>query len=185
MDTEMKRRRSGGAEDGVTLIELMIAIIVLGVGLLGIAQLFVVATMGNAFSVNTSEALVDAQRCLEGYRSIAIQAGGLGVADPRLVSGTVTGTGETANSPAFEEATGGFNSEKYFENVWVFDWNGDLVVGTGARNYTVSPSAPPDYDGRLAAPTAASLLVIVRLEPVYADNRYNQPITLASIISQD
>jgi hypothetical protein len=175
--------RARRAEAGVTLIELLLSTFVLTVGLLGLAQLFVVATMNNSLSVTTSEGLIDAQRCLEAYRSIAMTSP-QGINDTRLVSGTYDGG--TGNSPAYAAATvsteypSGYDSPKYKENVWVYSNAGRVTGG-----YAVSPADPPDVDpATLLAPSATSRLVVVRLEPITYDPRYNQPVTLTTLISE-
>jgi hypothetical protein len=162
-------------EEGSTLVELAIAVLVLTVGLLGLAHLFVVATMTSALSVNTSEALIDAQRCLEAYRSIAV-ASPVGVADLRLVSGTCDSS--IGNSPAYADATG-HDSTGFEESVWVFNRSGALVTGAHA----VNPAAPEGINpAELRAPSQGSRLVIVRLEPILANARYNQTVTLSTVI---
>jgi hypothetical protein len=173
------------AEAGVTLVELLLSTFVLTVGLLGLAQLFVVATMNNSLSVTTSEGLIDAQRCLEAYRSIAMTSP-QGINDTRLVSGTYdAGTG---NSPAYAAATvsteypSGYDSPKYKENVWVYSDTGPVTGG-----YAVVPDDPPGVENpmtTLRAPSATSRLVVVYLEPITNDPRYNQPVMLTTLISE-
>ena len=166
----------------MTLVELMMAVFVLTVGLLGLAQLFVMATMNNALSVNTSEGLIDAQRCLEAYGSIAATSPS-GVEDPRIVSGTYDAS--TGNSPAYAAATvsaaypAGYDSERFRENDWVYDRMGVPVDGP----YAVS-GVPSGIDpAALFAPSENSRLVVVQLDPVLPNPRYNQTITLSTVIN--
>ena len=52
-----------------------------------------------------------------------------------------------------------------------------------AKAAAPDPATPPDYTGALSAPSNNSRLVIVRLEPVNWDPRYNQAVTIATVIN--
>ena len=185
----MHKKANLSRNSGVTIIELMIALLVLSVGIIGIAQLYAVATMTGALSVNTSTGLVDAQRCLEAMRGIA-HSSSAGIHDPRLVSATYDS--DRGNCPTYHTATG-YDSERFRENVWVYnntgrvDGNGVDPPGSTASGsaYTVSSLLPPGYNTMPIAPTANSLTVIVRLEPIASNRRLVQSVTLATVISHE
>jgi hypothetical protein len=161
-------------EAGVTIIELVIAVGVLSVGLLAMAQLFIVATLNNAFAANTSSGVADAQRLIEAYKS---EAATNGITSAIVTSGTYDEA--TRSSPAVQAATGAPPSVWYKESVWVFDKNGALVTTPGIA---VSPASPPEFTGALASPSERSRLVVVRYEPKTSDSRYSQTVVLTSII---
>lgn len=175
MTTFAKRRSRGSSrrEAGVTLIEMLIAIGVLSVGLVSLAQLFVVATMGNSYAVTTSGGVNDAQRLVESWK---IRAATNGIADAAITSATYD-TG-SQNCEAFA-ALPGFDSEAslYEPSVWVFDWKGRLVG-------SASPAYPPNVEfGSLAAVSESSRLVYIRLDPKSPDPRTNQVLELSAVIA--
>jgi type II secretory pathway pseudopilin PulG len=178
MNNESGLRTKRNRARGVTLIELAIATLVLSVGLIGLARLFVLATLNSALAVNMSQGLNDAQRLIEVYKTAAATSG---ATSATIVSGTYS---STDSSSAFYNAMltnggTGYRSKDFRENVWVFDHNGNLVSGT----YTVSPSLPPGISaGDLRAPSDKSRLVYVRMEPIVPDQRYNQVVTLMDYV---
>jgi prepilin-type N-terminal cleavage/methylation domain-containing protein len=171
----MKRQRASRTpnESGVTIIELVIAMAVLSVGLCGLAQLFVVSTMNNAYAVTTSGGINDAQRLIEAWKA---EAWLNGIGSSAITSAAWDSS--SGSNPAFA-ALSGYDSGKsqYREYVWVFNRAGS-VVGT------ISPSTPPDLPSgtTLQAVSTNSRLVYIRLEPKNPDPRYNQVITLSAII---
>jgi hypothetical protein len=176
-------------ESGVTLIELMISMVVLIVGVVGTAQLYAVATLTGALSVNTSTGLIDAHRCLEAMRGIA-RSSSLGVSDPRLVSASYDP--DVDRCPTYVTVTG-HDSVDFRESVWVFD-NSGRVDGNGVdppgstvngSSYEVASALPPGFTRAPLAPAANTLTVVVRLEPVAADPRFVHPVTLMTVISHE
>lgn len=72
--------------NGFTLIEAIIALLILAIGLLAVANLFVFSTYSNTFAYNESVALKAAEDTLEMLRSTSL-------ADPKLsVGGTIVAT---------------------------------------------------------------------------------------------
>jgi hypothetical protein len=189
MQRPARRKSELSRSSGVTIVELMIALLVLSVGIIGIAQLYAVATVTGALSVNTSTGLVDAQRCIEAMRGIA-HSSSSGIKDPRLVSATFDSS--RGNSPTYLTVTG-YDSERFRENIWVYsntgrvDGNGVDPPGstTHGSPYAVSSVLPPGYTTAPLAPTASSLTVVVRLEPIVKDRRFIQSVTLATVISHE
>lgn len=169
-----RRPRAGSSrEAGVTLIEMLIAIGVLSVGLVSLAQLFVIATMGNSYAVTTSGGINDAQRLVEAWR---IRAATNGISDAAITSATYD-TGRQ-RCEAFA-ALQGFDSEAslYEQSVWVFDWEGRLVG-------SASPAYPPNVEfGSLAAVSESSRLVYIRMDPKSPDPRTNQVLELSALIA--
>lgn len=164
---------------GVTLIEMMIAILVLTVGLAGLAQLFVAATMNNSFVVQTAGGLNDAQRLIEHWKYVvATSSTANGIDDPLVTSSTYnTTTGQCAAFVTNLGSTGyASTASAYQESIWVFDGAGNLVG-------SASPSYPPGVAaGTLKAPTKNARLVYIRMVPKTSDPRVNQTLTLAAVI---
>ena len=162
-----------GSESGVTLIEMLIAILVLSVGLVSLAQLFVVATIGNSFAVTTSGGINDAQRLVEAWR---IQAATNGISDAAITSATYDTGSQRCEAFA---ALPGFDSEasRYEPSVWVFDWKGRLIG-------RASPAYPPNVEfGTLAAASEGTRLVYIRMDPKSPDPRTNQVLEMSAIIA--
>ena len=67
-------------QEGFSLIEVMIALIILSVGLLGIAGLQLTSVQGNAFSSHVTQASILAQNKLENLRNVPYD-------DPKLTGG--------------------------------------------------------------------------------------------------
>jgi Tfp pilus assembly protein PilV len=184
-----KKRVGRSRAGGFTILELMVAMLVLTIGIVGVAQLYAVATLNSTLSVNTSTGLIDAQRCLEAMRGIA-RSSSLGINDPRLVSSTYSAT--LGSCPTYVTVTG-YDSENFKESVWVYnstgrvDGNGIDPPGSTARGplYAVAPALPPGYGSAPLAPSTTTLIVVVRLEPVSGSRRLNQPVTLTTVISHD
>lgn len=171
--TACRPRVRSSTESGVTLIEMLIAILVLSVGLVSLAQLFVVATIGNSFAVTTSGGINDAQRLVEAWR---IQAATNGIGDAAITSATYDTGSQRCEAFA---ALPGFDSEasKYEPSVWVFDWNGRLVG-------EASPAYPPNVEfGSLAATSEGTRLIYIRMDPKSPDPRTNQVLEMSAIIA--
>lgn len=165
-------RRHG--ESGVTLIEMLIAIVVLTIGLAALAQLFVVAALNNTFAVTSSGAVNDAQRLIESWKVKAVSGY---INDAAITSATYdSGTGKSA---AFNQLAGYYTAEpsRFKESVWVFDQAGALVG-------TANPTTPPGITaGSLRATGNASRFVYILMEPKIDDPRTIQPVVLTAIIS--
>jgi prepilin-type N-terminal cleavage/methylation domain-containing protein len=161
------------SEAGVTLIEMMIAILVLTIGLVALAQLFVAATMNNSYVVQTAGGINDAQRLLEHWKYLAAQDTVNGVSNAAITSSAYnTGTGQ---SQAFVDAlTTNYSAanDAFKEDVWVYKSDGTLV-GTNANTCPVSG---------LMAPTLGTRLVFIQMVPKNPDPRTNQTITLMTVI---
>src|SRR5207245_1088649 len=65
---EKRRTVRRRVEAGVTLIELMIASMVLAIGLIGLAKLFALAALNTSLAVNESQGLAEAQRIIEAMK---------------------------------------------------------------------------------------------------------------------
>ena len=177
----IRRQRRRNPQSGLTLIELMIAILVLMVGLLGMAKLFIYATLNTALAVNESQGVADAQKLIEAYK---IEAATNGISSTVITSGTYVTA--TDSSPAYLAGTGGRSAE-FNESVWVFDKTGTLVNPAGN---TVNPATPTDpvtgytyAANELKSPSSTSRLVYVLLTPKVKDPRYNQAVRLMDIVS--
>lgn len=170
MTKKLCRRRK--SQKGVTLIELMIAILVLTVGLMSLAQLFVVSTLNNALAINTSGAVNDSQRLIE---ALKIEASTNGISSSIIRSSSFNTS--TNQNPLFATLTGYTSGARYKEYVWVFDWNGNLV---GSATPTYPPGVPT---GTLRSVGTNSRLIYIRMEPVINDPRLAQVVTLAALIN--
>jgi prepilin-type N-terminal cleavage/methylation domain-containing protein len=159
-------------QSGVTLIEMMIAILVLTIGLVTLAQLFVWATMNNTFVVRAAGGTNDAQRLVEYWKYVA-HTSGIGAA---AITSSTWDSG-TQTSAAFVGIPNYVSAASdYQENVWVY-------TSTGALVGTASPSNPPDVDtSTLRAPTLNSRLIYIRMTPRASDPRTNKTINLVAVI---
>jgi prepilin-type N-terminal cleavage/methylation domain-containing protein len=170
---------------GVTLIEVLIAMVVLSIGLVALAELFVIATMNTARSTNVSQEINDAQRLIEDLKIVAANEG-------------VEGTGGTIpvkmRSGDYATSTDNYDSEKCTEFVYVLDANGAIIDENGDRVDAASyftADGHPDLAalygdptaGLYAAPSKKSRLVICRMVPENPDLRFNQTVTLVSVIN--
>jgi Tfp pilus assembly protein PilV len=170
--TPRVRRRSD--ETGVTLIEMMIAVLVLTIGLVALAQLFVVAALNNTYAVTTSGAVNDAQRLIESWK---VKAAVNGISDPAITSALYNSG--TDHSAAFAQLSGYYGTQpsRFRESVWVFDVAGN-VVGTA------SPATPPGVAaGTLKSTGDNSRLIYVLMEPKIDDPRTIQPVILTAIVT--
>ena len=113
---EKSQRSNVAAETGTTLVEVLIATVVLLTGVLAMAQMFIISTKNNVTSRNDTLATVLAQQKLEQLRSLAygFDMAGLPVSDintdtsvsPPAADG---GTGlQPSPGTALQENTAGF-----------------------------------------------------------------------------
>jgi prepilin-type N-terminal cleavage/methylation domain-containing protein len=162
------------AEDGVSLIEMMIAILVLTIGLVALAQLFVAATMNNTYVVATAGGLNDAQRLVEHWKYVsATSLTSDGVSDTAITSSMYDPS--TQQNAAFATLTNYVAANSaYKEYVWVFKSDGTTVGST-----TNEPANPPTG---LSAPTLNSRLVYIRMVPKSPDPRVNNTINLMAVV---
>jgi len=131
------RRAGSRRERGLTLIELCIATLVLSVGLIALARLFVLATLNAALAVNISQGINDAQRLIEVYKT---EAAINGATSSAIVSGTYSqaDSGSAYYNAMLINGGTGYRSVEFQEDVWVFDQSGTLVTGTYTTNPTLS-----------------------------------------------
>jgi type IV pilus assembly protein PilV len=66
----LNRKAESGNEQGFTLIEVMISMLVLLIGLVSLAELFAVAMHANAYSFNNGAATVAAQDKIEEFHNL-------------------------------------------------------------------------------------------------------------------
>ena len=64
--------------------------------------------------------------------------------------------------------------------MWIFDDTGTLINPAGN---TVDPGLPDGYDSAPVAPSASSRIVVMQLVPKVPDPRFNQTITLSTVIN--
>lgn len=178
MNTERSLAAGSNRESGVTLIEMVIAILILTVGLVSLAQLFIVASYNNTYAVATSGGVNDAQRLVEFWKARAVLNG---ADDPMITSGTWNE--ETATCTPFEALLDedgdpyDFDASAYKPSVWVFDTDGNLVG-------SATPSLPPGISaGTLRAPAKNSRYVYILMTPKTKDPRYGQTVQLSAIVS--
>lgn len=169
------RRR---VEAGVSLIEMMIAILVLTIGLVALAQLFVAATMNHSFVIDTSGGINDAQRLIERWKYIASTTSASSGPNIEATTGTITTStyNTSTGCAAFVNALGGTGytaaDSAYQESVWVFDSAG-AVVGTAGFSCPVTG---------LVAPTQNSRIIYIQMVPKTPDPRVNQTLTMMAVI---
>ena len=187
------------SEAGVTLVELMIACLVMVIGLVAMAQLFIVATMSQTLAVNQSHGAEDCQRFVDALR-VEVLNDGLGVQDPSTgtitfnadifsatyqTSGITSCTGLTSGNPAFLYHMYCYDPTWFTPKVWIYDFDGNLVNPYG----TMDPAEPPGVaSADLTSPSKGCVKVFVRLDPRDESGygrRSNVPVTLTAIVSGD
>ena len=175
MKTELSRSsRTRSTQSGVTMIEMLIATLVLSIGLVSLAQLFIVATLNNAFTVNISAGVNDAQRMIEVFRIEAASSPD-GINSSLITSSSYDeGTGENS---AFADLDGyDADEDRFKQYVWVFDNTGTLVG-------TATPSYPPDEPtNAFRSLSTNSVFVYIRMEPKFSDPRTNQTLILTAVV---
>ena len=170
------QRRLGtfsSSESGVTLIEMVIAILVLTIGLVGLAQLFIVASFNNSYAISTSGGVNDAQRLIEDWKSKART----NISHASITSSTY----DEANQRCAAFVALGYDPDAspHKESVWVYDRNGNLIG-------SASPSDPLGVTpGSLRAISDTSRLVYIEMKPKTNDPRYGQTVTISTIITQE
>ena len=159
-------------QSGVTLIEMLIATLVLSIGLVSLAQLFIVATLNNAYTVNVSSGVNDAQKMIETFRVAAAKDG---LSSPIITSSSYNAS--TGKNAAFA-ALAGYNAadDRFKQYVWVFNNSGTLI-GSATPNYP--PGEPTNAFRSLSS---NSVFVYIRMEPKLADPRINQTIILTAVV---
>lgn len=99
--TAKKRRGRARRADGFTLIETVIAMVVLLIGLVGVADLLAVAIRANAFSFNSGAATIAAQNKIEEFRRLSFD-------DPQLQISPASPDPLTNNVTNYNDTAGGF-----------------------------------------------------------------------------
>jgi hypothetical protein len=157
---------------------MVIATLVLTIGLIGLAQLFIVASYNNSYAVATSAGVNDAQRLIEHWKAVAV-INGAGAS--QITSSTWNSS--TNSCAAFTQLVDengdsyDFEASAFHPSVWVFDDTGALVG-------SASPAKPVGYEGiTLVAPAKNSRYVIIQMNPKSNDPRYGQQVTLSAIVS--
>ena len=155
------------AQNGFSILEVMVAIAIMSVGLFGMAKLFIATALVNSFSTNTSQYLTTTEQTIESFKVTAATATSQAAVD-NVVKSSVT---EPATDAAVTATTA----------VYVLDNSGNLFP-SGTTVTLPSDLAAVYGPNKTCAPSARSRLVIVRLTPKYADNRLNQVVTLVSTV---
>ena len=92
---------------GFTLLEVMIALVILSIGLLGLAGLQIVATRSNSFSNQMTVGITLAQDKLEELRNLSYDDAQLN--DPQPGNDSVNGNYQDGNNPIRALGDMGFN----------------------------------------------------------------------------
>jgi prepilin-type N-terminal cleavage/methylation domain-containing protein len=158
--TRVRIRAGRTRQDGVTLIEMVIAVAVMSVGLFAMAQLFIAATLNTAHARNESLSLQRGHMQIETLKQTAITSG-------------ITASAITSSSQTISTAP-----NPVVMNTYVLDMNGTLVGGGNLPSDLAAVYGP----GLSRAPSSNSRLVIVRLVPQMQNSRINNTITLVSVI---
>ena len=84
-------------DKGFTLMELVVAILVFAVGILGIAKMQSLSVMGNSYGMHMSQAVNIAQDKLEELQDLSISSSTFGIGTPSIApyTTTVDGVGYT------------------------------------------------------------------------------------------
>jgi prepilin-type N-terminal cleavage/methylation domain-containing protein len=179
---ELKGKTKFGRQSGMSLIELMIATLVLTVGVLGCAVLIPIAIGTNGKNRQQSNSTVIAQMMLEKITSSAA-AGSLtltltdcaGTSNTINVSGTTSGSGATVLSSGaidFSQAQGSTGAPAGYYMSYV-------ACGTNGRNST--------YDVRWNIQTPSNYVKLVTVSAQMKGSGSNQilfslPVTIRSMV---
>jgi type IV pilus assembly protein PilV len=98
MVRETQSRRSRTAISGFTLVEVLIALVILSVGMLGIAALFLESLKASRTALLRTQAVVLAADMADRIRANRYIAAGGGYYDPSLVTASLVAACETAGS---------------------------------------------------------------------------------------
>lgn len=150
----MRQRMTSQA--GFSLIELMIAIVILAVGLLGLAQLQVTAMQTTTHSAGTVGANALAQRIIEEIMSFPPDATLVTTAGGQPFLGTAV-----ANLPLIYRDSRRPVGNIDYSNVMIT--NDQLAAGAGqmtAGNYQVVYTTTPNYTGQAATDPQVCRIVI-------------------------
>ena len=77
-------------DKGFTLMELVVAILVFAVGILGIAKMQSLSVMGNSYGMHMSQAVNIAQDKLEELQDLSIISSTFGIGSPSIAPYTIT-----------------------------------------------------------------------------------------------
>jgi prepilin-type N-terminal cleavage/methylation domain-containing protein len=177
MELKMKTRRKTGKERGMTLIELMIAMVVLLVGVVGSMALIGYAMSGNGRNKQQSNSTVIAQMLTEKISSQkATLTGSLTVTD-------CTGTSTTVNTAAGGGALTSAGTVDFTQAAVTGYQLYYTDCGTNGRQMT--------YDVRwtITQPTTYTKLVIVSAQLKNAagtsnPTMYSLPVTVRTLVGQ-
>src|ERR1041385_1373894 len=141
---EKRRTMRRRVEAGVTLIELMIATMVLAIGLIGLAKLFALAALNTSLAVNESQGIADAQRLIEAMKiEAANNTNGVWAdsayttPEANIVSSTYDSS--SGSCPLWDHYFASSASQDYKMSVWVIDNTGTRVVGSYAHTSDYPP----------------------------------------------
>jgi type IV pilus assembly protein PilV len=76
-------------DKGFTLLELVVAILVFAVGILGIAKMQSLSVMGNSYGMHMSQAVNIAQDKLEELQDLSISSSTFGIGTPSIAPYTI------------------------------------------------------------------------------------------------
>jgi len=159
-------RSMQSAQEGFSILEVVIAASLMTAGFLGVAQLFISTTLLNTFSTSTSQSLAQAERQLEIFRLTAATAA------------SQTAVDNAVKSSITEPVAGAVDS---LVAVYVLDNNGNLLP-SGTSITLPSDLAAVYGPNKTHAPSARTRLAIVRLTPKSLDPKVSQVVTLVSTI---
>ena len=135
------RETKASAERGFTLIEVMVAILILTVGLLSLAQMMVLATSSNALSGRMTSAAALAAYDFSGNANVT--AGGAGYAT--MMGNKTTGIQVVAGQVVVGESGG--------------------ITAGGLANAPPGPPPPPGAGMPPPAPPAPPFIITLALKP--------------------
>ena len=147
----LKTQRNDHRARGFTLVEVLVSLVILSIGLLGIAKLMLYSSHSNDSAYLRSQATDLAYEMLDYMRSNVTQAGSLGT--PPYAYNVAAGT--PASDPGFTCAVPCANLAAYD----VFQWKLRLNANSGV----VPAGALPNGRGSVTATTAANCQTTVTI----------------------
>jgi prepilin-type N-terminal cleavage/methylation domain-containing protein len=179
---ELRRKIKFGRQSGMSLIELMIASLVLTIGVLGCAVLIPIAIGTNGKNRQQSNSTVIAQMTMEKIVSAASAGGAtLTLTDCAGTSNTINVTGTTSGSGATVLSTGSvdFSQAQGSTGAPVGYYMSYVSCGTSGRTST--------YDVRWNIQTPSSYVKLVTVSSQMKGSGSNQvlfslPVTIRSMV---
>ena len=152
--------------NGFTLIEIMIAMVVLAIGILGVAKMQLSAIKGNSYASGLTEASTLAQNKMEELMSLAYD-------DSALDDDDGDGTGKDADNDGFDDDTNDDTGNNFGLD--------DTAGPDGTEQYIGQTSIQYAIDWNIAVDEPVTDSKRIRVLVLWRQNGVNKRLTLNSV----